>query len=145
MWFVIQITITKDTVISTLQQMAASSIEERRERPTPYGSISPIVVDSPEASEHSRSKGCLSAEVDGGWAWMVTFTSFLIIMFVDGISFTYGVISEELITYFHLEENVAKGSIPGAVLQGFYLIAGETRFTILILMMMMMKVVSVSG
>ena len=112
-----------------LHQMAASPTEQQLPDSAMFGSSSAIVGDSSakseSSSEISRTKDCLSVEVDGCWAWMVTVTSFLIIMFVDGISFTYGVISDELIRYFHLEDNVAKGTIPGAVLQGFYLMAGK--------------------
>ncbi|XP_069127222.1 monocarboxylate transporter 13-like [Argopecten irradians] len=37
---------------------------------------------------------------DGGWGWMVTFSSFVISLFVDGLSFTFGIFFPEFLTYF---------------------------------------------
>ncbi|KAK2138461.1 hypothetical protein LSH36_3007g00002, partial [Paralvinella palmiformis] len=107
--------------------MAATSTEKRRPDSSTFGSSSAIVVDPStkceSSSEISRTNGCLSVKVDGCWAWVVSLAAFLIMMFVDGISFTYGIISKEFSRYFHLEDNVAKGTLPGAVLLGFYMMA----------------------
>ena len=109
--------------------MAATSTEKRRPDSSTFGSSSAIVVDPStkceSSSEISRTNGCLSVKVDGCWAWVVSLAAFLIMMFVDGISFTYGIVSKEFSRYFHLEDNVAKGTLPGAVLLGFYMMAGK--------------------
>ncbi|KAK2138462.1 hypothetical protein LSH36_3007g00004 [Paralvinella palmiformis] len=116
--------------------MAATSTEKRRPDSSTFGSSSAIVVDPStkceSSSEISRTNGCLSVKVDGCWAWVVSLAAFLIMMFVDGISFTYGIISKEFSRYFHLEDNVAKGTLPGAVLLGFYMMADKQPFVRLI-------------
>ncbi|KAK2141395.1 hypothetical protein LSH36_1109g00015 [Paralvinella palmiformis] len=81
-----------------------------------YGSIG-----DPEPRQQSRS----TPEVDGPWAWLIAASSLLIMINVCGVTFVSGIISSEFIANFHLEQNVAKGSIPTAVLQGLYLIAGR--------------------
>ena len=55
---------------------------------------------------------------------MTAAAAFLIMTFVDGIGFTYGIISGELIRYVHLEYNVAESTIPSGVLLGFSYMAG---------------------
>ena len=66
--------------------------------------------------------------MDGAWSWVVAVSSFVIIMIVSGICLTSGIISATFVIYFHLEDNVAKGMIPGAVLQAIYLGAGNWLF-----------------
>ena len=75
--------------------------------------------------QHPTDGCCPETRVDGVWSWVVAVSSFVIIMIVSGICFTPGIISEAFVIYFHLEDNVGKGAIPGAVLQAIYLGTGN--------------------
>lgn len=63
---------------------------------------------------------------DGGWGWVVTFSSFMISFLVDGVCFTFGLLFTEFLEYFG--ESKGKTSLLGSVLNGAYLSLGRTRF-----------------
>ncbi|XP_061169910.1 monocarboxylate transporter 12-like [Saccostrea echinata] len=62
------------------------------------------------------------APPDGGWGWVVTFSSFMISFLVDGVCFTFGLLFTELHEYFG--ESKGKTSLLGSVLNGAYLSLG---------------------
>lgn len=59
---------------------------------------------------------------DGGWGWVVTFSSFMISFLVDGVCFTFGLLFTEFLEYFG--ESKGKTSLLGSVLNGAYLSLG---------------------
>lgn len=75
---------------------------------------SPCIEDSPPGPP------------DGGWGWVVTFSSFMISFLVDGVCFTFGLLFTEFLEYFG--ESKGKTSLLGSVLNGAYLSLGKTHF-----------------
>lgn len=62
------------------------------------------------------------APPDGGWGWVVTFSSFMVSFLVDGVCFTFGLLFTEFLEYFG--ESKGKTSLLGSVLNGAYLSLG---------------------
>lgn len=62
------------------------------------------------------------APPDGGWGWVVTFSSFMTSFLVDGVCFTFGLLFSEFLDYFG--ESKGKTSLLGSVLNGAYLSLG---------------------
>lgn len=89
---------------------------------------------------------------DGGWGWLVVFSSFMINAIVDGFCHSYGIIMPELIIYFNSSERMQEDliadsydmhdittlrdvkplhhptaimSLGGALLLGIYMLTGE--------------------
>lgn len=60
---------------------------------------------------------------DGGWGWVVTFSSFMVGLIVDGICFTFGFFFIEFQTYFGSNKSVT--SLINSVLNGTYLTIGK--------------------
>lgn len=81
------------------QAMAAPSTRQRHVTPTP---VAP----------------------DGGFGWVVTAASFLIMVIVDGVCFCYGVFFTEFVDYFGASK--AKTSWVGSVLNGSYMTVGKS-------------------
>lgn len=65
---------------------------------------------------------------DGGWAWMVLLGSVMCMFFVDGLSFSFGIILSDLQDSF--ETTKTKISLAGSLIVGFTLISG--RFGLLL-------------
>lgn len=59
---------------------------------------------------------------DGGWGWVVVAASFLCNVVVDGVVFSFGVFLNPIADEFNVSKS--KVTIAGALLSGFYLIAG---------------------
>lgn len=59
---------------------------------------------------------------DGGWGWVVVFASFLINMIADGITFSFGVIYVEFLSYFG--EGKAKTAWIGSLFMAMPLLSG---------------------
>lgn len=59
---------------------------------------------------------------DGGWGWVVTFSSFMVSFLVDGVCFTFGIFFPEFLRYFGGSKG--KTQILGSVLNGAYLTLG---------------------
>ncbi|XP_021379012.1 monocarboxylate transporter 13-like [Mizuhopecten yessoensis] len=59
---------------------------------------------------------------DGGWGWMVTFSSFIVNALIDGVSFTFGIFFPEFLRYFG--ESKAKTQMLHSVLVGTLLVFG---------------------
>ncbi|XP_071095527.1 monocarboxylate transporter 12-like [Haliotis cracherodii] len=59
---------------------------------------------------------------DGGWGWVVTFSSFMISVLVDGVCFSQGIFFNRFME--HFGANKATTSWIGSVLNGSYLIIG---------------------
>ncbi|XP_023233486.1 monocarboxylate transporter 12-like isoform X1 [Centruroides sculpturatus] len=54
-----------------------------------------------ESAEHSSdSDVSRSAPPDGGWGWMVVFSSFMIHVVADGVTYTFGIFYGEFLKYF---------------------------------------------
>lgn len=77
----------------------------------------------------SEDKGIAPIPPDGGWGWVVTFSSFMIGVIVDGICFTFGFFFIEFQTYFGSNKSVT--SLINSVLNGTYLTIGKCLFDIL--------------
>lgn len=59
---------------------------------------------------------------DGGWGWMVVFSSFVISMIADGISFSFGLLYIEFLNYF--QESKSKTSWIGSLFMAVPLLSG---------------------
>lgn len=59
---------------------------------------------------------------DGGWGWVVVLASFFVATVADGLAFSYGLIHDKFVIYFHTTE--AKTSIIGSLFISVPLIAG---------------------
>lgn len=59
---------------------------------------------------------------DGGWGWVVVAASFFVATVADGLAFSYGLIHDKFVIYFHTSE--AKTSIIGSLFISVPLIAG---------------------
>jgi len=46
---------------------------------------------------------------DGGWGWVVVFGSFLIHVIADGIMYSFGVLVEDFVDYFHCTKSEIGG------------------------------------
>ena len=63
---------------------------------------------------------------DGGWGWVVTFSSFMISFLVDGVCYTFGIFFPEFLRYFGGSKG--KTALLGSVLNGTYLTIGKEMF-----------------
>ena len=61
---------------------------------------------------------------DGGWAWVVTFSAFVVGVILDGISFSFGVLFIQLLA--HFEESRSLTSWIISVMNGTYLGIGRS-------------------
>ncbi|XP_060077419.1 monocarboxylate transporter 12-like [Ylistrum balloti] len=59
---------------------------------------------------------------DGGWGWMVMFSSFMVNVLLDGVIFTYGIFFPEFLSYFG--ESKGKTQLLHSVLVGTCLVTG---------------------
>ncbi|XP_014280635.1 monocarboxylate transporter 13 isoform X2 [Halyomorpha halys] len=59
---------------------------------------------------------------DGGWGWVVVFASFMIHIFADGVTYSFGVFHNELVLYF--KETEAATSLIASILVGVTLCTG---------------------
>ena len=64
----------------------------------------------------------VAAPPDGGWGWVVVFSSFAISMLVDGVCFSFGIFFDEFRREF--ESSKSQTSWIGSVLNGTYLAVG---------------------
>jgi len=60
---------------------------------------------------------------DGGWGWVVMISSFLVMVIVDGVCYTYSVFFSELLDYF--EAGRSKTALVGALVPACYLLVGK--------------------
>lgn len=60
---------------------------------------------------------------DGGWGWVITLSSFVIGVIVDGIAFTFGIFFKEFQDYFGANKSTT--SSINSVLTGTYLSIGK--------------------
>ena len=59
---------------------------------------------------------------DGGWGWVVMISSFLVMVIVDGVCYTYSVFFNELLDYFGASRG--KTALVGALVPACYLLVG---------------------
>lgn len=81
--------------------------------------------DRKQKQAHAKvSKDDVPAPIppDGGWGWVVTFSSFMVGFLVDGICFTFGFFFKEFMDYFG--SNKSTTSSISSVLNGTYLSIG---------------------
>lgn len=67
---------------------------------------------------------------DGGWGWVIVFSSLMCNIIVDGIGYSFGVLLPQWVDDFG--ETPGKISLIGALLVGVYLCAGKWRSTIIL-------------
>lgn len=60
---------------------------------------------------------------DGGYGWVICIASFLIMILLDGIMFSFGVFFLDLLEYFR--EGKGKTALVGSTLMGTHLIVGK--------------------
>ena len=94
--------------------------------------------ESPKTRPRAKSGGNGSHDVtgiapippDGDWGWVVTFSSFMVGLVVDGICFTFGFFFLEFQTYFGSNKSVT--SLINSTLNGTYLTIGK-RLVVIVL------------
>ncbi|XP_033739187.1 monocarboxylate transporter 9-like [Pecten maximus] len=59
---------------------------------------------------------------DGGWGWLVTFSSFMSHFLIDGVCYTFGVFFPEFLRYFG--ESKAKTQLLSSIMLGNYFVFG---------------------
>lgn len=64
---------------------------------------------------------------DGGWGWVVVIAAFYCNLVVDGIAYSFGMFIGDIAKTF--SESEATITIVGSLLNGFYLIAGNFKYT----------------
>jgi len=64
---------------------------------------------------------------DGGWGWVVMISSFLVMVIVDGVCYTYSVFFNELLDYFGSSRS--KTALVGALVPACYLLVGRPTHT----------------
>lgn len=62
---------------------------------------------------------------DGGWGWFIVFGSFLCMVLVDGMCFSYGLFLSELEETFGASK--MQMTLGGSLLTGFYFMVGKLR------------------
>lgn len=90
-------------------------------------------MKSEEKKRHASGESTSSSEVDpgdyiptppdGGWGWVVVFSSFMCNLIVDGLGYSFGVLLPLWVNVF--QESRGKVSLVGSLLNGMYLCAGE--------------------
>jgi hypothetical protein len=62
---------------------------------------------------------------DGGWGWVIVFSSLMCNIIVDGIAYSFGVFIIEFVDYF--KESKGKTALIGSLLCGTYLCTGKFK------------------
>lgn len=60
---------------------------------------------------------------DGGWGWVIVFSSFCMNMIVDGVCYSYGILLPDIKEAFN--NSTAMMSLGGALLLGTYMLSGK--------------------
>lgn len=82
--------------------------------------------DSEETTDSLESVGdYIPTPPDGGWGWVVVFSSFMCNLIVDGLGYSFGVLLPLWVNVF--QESRGKVSLVGSLLNGMYLCAGKYR------------------
>jgi hypothetical protein len=76
--------------------------------------------------DHVTPTSSHPAPPDGGWGWMITLSSFMIMLVVDGVFYSYGVFFPHFRAYF--DESTKTTSLIGSVQTGAYFIIGKHIF-----------------
>ena len=66
---------------------------------------------------------------DGGYGWIVCGCAFLVMLILDGMLFTFGVLFLDLLEYF--KETKSKTALVGSILMGTHLLVGKYTFAAL--------------
>lgn len=77
--------------------------------------------DCLEPSEQTAPR--LVEPVDGGYGWVIVFASFMSMVIVDGVSFSYSIFNLEIRKHFDVK--LSQSTLVGSLLFGCYLVAGE--------------------
>lgn len=73
-------------------------------------------------SKKENKVSVLPVPPDGGYGWVIMFSSFFINLIVDGVCFSFGIFYVQFLEYF--SESKGKTSVVGSVLNGMYLSMG---------------------
>lgn len=79
-----------------------------------------------KTSNGKKEKKCQSLVAkppDGGWGWVIVFSSLMCNMLVDGIGLVYGVLLPKFAD--HFQASKSKVSLVGSLMIGTYLCAGN--------------------
>ena len=71
------------------------------------GNNTPAQKQTPDPQASSTASADYVTPPDGGWGWLVVFSSFMIHVIADGIVYSFGVFLTELVDYF----NAGRGEI----------------------------------
>lgn len=87
--------------------------------------------DSEETTDSLESVGdYIPTPPDGGWGWVIVFSSLMCNIIVDGLGYSFGVLLPQWVEVFG--ESPGKISLIGALLVGVYLCAGKWICTMII-------------
>ncbi|XP_060068752.1 monocarboxylate transporter 12-like [Ylistrum balloti] len=81
-----------------------------------------MVQTDPERAEAPRKNSQVSSNLDGGWGWIVTFSSFMLNFLVDGVCYTIGVFLPVFII--HFRGSKAKTMLLSSVTNGLSFLLG---------------------
>jgi hypothetical protein len=73
--------------------------------------------------KEKKSQSLVAKPPDGGWGWVIVFSSLMCNMVVDGIGLGYGVLLPKFADYFQASKS--KVSLVGSLMIGTYLCAGK--------------------
>jgi hypothetical protein len=80
--------------------------------------------ESGESYDSTDSVGdFIPSPPDGGWGWVIVFSSLVCNIIVDGIGYAFGVLLPQWVKVFG--ESQSKVSLVGSLLVGVYLCAGK--------------------
>ncbi|XP_033739165.1 monocarboxylate transporter 14-like [Pecten maximus] len=88
---------------TTLNVIIAIELKGLERLPNAFGLLNlwigiAILLGSPIAAVNKKNR--MSGPLDGGWGWMVTFSSLMLNFLIDGICFSFGVFFMEFLVYF---------------------------------------------
>ena len=81
------------------------------------------ISDKYDGIRPTVKSGTLQDPPDGGWAWVVTFSAFIVGVILDGISFSFGILFIQLLAHFDESRSLTSWII--SVLNGTYLGIGK--------------------
>lgn len=87
----------------------------------------PLDSDHNPKPESIHSKELVNFAPDGGFGWVIAFSSFLINLVVDGTAYSFGIFFDAFVNQF--KESRAITALAGSLMVGCYLSAGKSTFS----------------
>jgi len=98
------------------------STDEKREPEVSTGDHEGAEKEEEEEEEGEWEEFEAPVPPDGGWGWVVMISSFLVMVVVDGVCYTYTVFYNELLP--HFEDTKSKTALVGSLVPACYLLIG---------------------